>query len=134
MAEVRPLLETVVDMTAASVERADLDPRVLMMVRLGALAAVDASAASYVLNLAAASDAKLTLGEARSVLVAVAPIVGTPKVMAAAVTIGDASGSRSRSTRASRAPASEGTLGPPTTLRNQQRGPPSWQRKPSSLT
>ena len=92
MAEVRPLLETVVDMTAASVERADLDPRVLMMVRLGALAAVDASAASYVLNLAAASDAKLTLGEARSVLVAVAPIVGTPKVMAAAVTIGDALG------------------------------------------
>ena len=92
MAEVRPLLETVVDMTAASVERADLDPRTLMMVRLGALAAVDASAASYVLNLAAASDTKLTLGEARSVLVAVAPIVGTPKVMAAAVTIGDALG------------------------------------------
>ena len=91
MAEVRPLVETVVDMTAASVERADLDPRVLMMVRLGALAAVDASAASYVLNLAA-SDATLTLGEARSVLVAVAPIVGTPKVMAAAATIGDALG------------------------------------------
>ena len=74
MAEVRPLLETVVDMTAASVERADLDPRVLMMVRLGALAAV------------------LTLGEARSVLIAVAPIVGTPKVLAAAGTIGDALG------------------------------------------
>ncbi len=60
MAEVRPLLETAVDMTAAPVERADLDPRVLMIVRLGALAAVDASAASYVLNLATASDAKLT--------------------------------------------------------------------------
>lgn len=92
MAEVRPLLETVVDMTAASVERADLDPRVLMMVRLGALAAVDASAASYVLNLATASDAGLTLGEARSVLIAIAPIVGTPKVMAAAGTMGDALG------------------------------------------
>ena len=92
MAEVRPLLETVVDMTVASVERADLDSRTLMMVRLGALAAVDASAASYVLNLVVASDTTLTLGEARSVLVAVAPIVGTPKVMAAAVTIGDALG------------------------------------------
>jgi alkylhydroperoxidase/carboxymuconolactone decarboxylase family protein YurZ len=92
MTELRPLLETVVDMTAASVERAELDPQVLMMVRLGALAAVDAPAASYLLNLTASSDAGLTLAEARSVLIAVAPIVGTPRVMAAAGTIADALG------------------------------------------
>jgi alkylhydroperoxidase/carboxymuconolactone decarboxylase family protein YurZ len=92
MAGVRPLLDTVVDMTDASAERAELDPRVLMMVRLGALAAVGAPAASYLSNLASASDAGLTFEEARSVLIAVAPIVGTPRVVVAAGTIAETLG------------------------------------------
>jgi hypothetical protein len=44
------------DMTAASVERSELDPRSLMLVRLAALAAVDAPPVSYLMNLAVASD------------------------------------------------------------------------------
>jgi alkylhydroperoxidase/carboxymuconolactone decarboxylase family protein YurZ len=93
MTEERPLLDAILDMTAASVTRADLDARELMMVRFAALAAVGAPASSYLLNLAAAADnTDLTLEDARSVLIAVAPIVGTPKVVAAAATIAEALG------------------------------------------
>ena len=37
-----PLLDTVLEMTAASIERADLSAEALMLVRLAALVAVDA--------------------------------------------------------------------------------------------
>ena len=92
LTETRPLLDTIVDMTAASVERADLDARELMMVRLAALAAVGAPSSSYLLNIAAAADTDLTLEDARSVLIAVAPIVGSPKVVDAAASIAGALG------------------------------------------
>ena len=91
--EQRPLLDAIFEMTAASVARADLDARELMMVRFAALAAVGAPASSYLLNIAAAAETTdLTLEDARSVLVAVAPIIGTPKVVEAAGTIAEALG------------------------------------------
>ena len=91
--EQRPLLDTVFEMTASSVARADLDARELMMVRFAALAAVGAPPASYLLNIAAAAETtNLTLEDARSVLIAVAPIIGTPKVVAAAGTVAEALG------------------------------------------
>lgn len=90
MSEERLLVDTVLDMTAASVERAGLDGRELMMVRMAALAAVGAPTASYLLNIAAAAETDMTIEDARSVLIAVAPIIGSPKVMAAAGTIADA--------------------------------------------
>ena len=109
MSEERLLVDTVLDMTAASVERAGLDGRELMMVRMAALAAVGAPTGSYLLNIVAAAETEMTIEDARSVLIAVAPIIGSPKVMAAAGTIADAldiaSTSRSRSSR----PASETT-------------------------
>ncbi|MFZ2014721.1 MAG: carboxymuconolactone decarboxylase family protein [Nocardioides sp.] len=92
MSDERPLLDTILDMTAASVTRAGLDARELLMVRFAALAAVGAPPSSYLLNMAAAAETDLTLEDARSVLIAVAPIVGTPKVVAAAATIADALG------------------------------------------
>lgn len=93
MTEQRPLLDAVFEMTAASVARADLDARELMMVRFAALAAVGAPPSSYLLNMAAAAETtNLTLEDARSVLIAVAPIIGTPKVVAAAATVAEALG------------------------------------------
>ena len=92
MSEERLLLDTLVDMTSASVERADLDDRTMMLVRLAALVAVDGPAGSYLLNLAAGADAGLTLEDARSVLIAVAPIVGTARVVSAATNMADALG------------------------------------------
>ena len=92
MPEDRPLLETLLAMTAASVERANLVDRELMLVRLAALAAVDAPASSYLLNLGAAADVGLTVQDVQGVLIAIAPIVGSPKVLEAAGTIAAALG------------------------------------------
>jgi alkylhydroperoxidase/carboxymuconolactone decarboxylase family protein YurZ len=86
------LLETLGEMTAVSLERADLDARELMLVRLAALAAVDAPAASYLLNLGAAVEAGLTLEDAQGVLIAIAPIIGTPRSVVAAMNLADALG------------------------------------------
>ena len=92
MSEDRPILDTVVEMTAASVSRTSLDDRDLMLVRLAALAASDARPASYLLNLRAAADAGLTLEDAQGALVAVAPIIGTPRTVSAAGAIAEALG------------------------------------------
>ena len=87
MSDERPLLDTVMAMTAASVERANMVDRELMLVRLAALAAVDAPASSYLLNLGAAVDVGLTLEDVQGVLIAIAPIVGSPRAVTAAGTI-----------------------------------------------
>ena len=92
MSEDRPLLDTVLEMTEASVSRTSLSDRELMMVRFAALAAVDAPPVSYLLNLAAASDTDLTLEDAQGTLIAVAPVIGTPRTVSAAAAIAEALG------------------------------------------
>jgi hypothetical protein len=87
-----PLLDTVLEMTAASVDRVDFSDEALMLVRLAALVAVDAPATSYLVNLGAGAQTALTLEDARSVLIAVAPIVGAPRVVSAAGKITEALG------------------------------------------
>lgn len=79
-----PVLDLLAEMTADSIERSTLDVRSLMLVRLAALVAMDAPAASYVANLAIAADAGLEVPDLEGVLLAVAPIVGTARVMSAA--------------------------------------------------
>jgi 4-carboxymuconolactone decarboxylase len=78
-----PVLDLLASMTADSLEASSLDPRTLMLVRIGALVAVDAPPASYLLNLGAAADLDVDAEEIRGVLAAVAPIVGTTRVVAA---------------------------------------------------
>ena len=92
MTDERPLLATVLAMPAASLERTNLGDREVMLVRLAALAAVDAPPSSYLLNLAAASDAGVAAADVQGVLVAIAPIVGSPRVVSAAGTIAAALG------------------------------------------
>ncbi len=79
-----PVLDTLAVMTAASIEQCDLAPRELMLARIAALAAVDAPPVSYLLNAGTASDVGVTLEDVQGVLVAVAPVVGTARVMSAA--------------------------------------------------
>src|SRR5689334_671976 len=78
-----PVLDLLASMTADSLDASTLDPRTLMLVRIGALVAVDAPPASYLLNLGAAADLDVDAEEIRGVLAAVAPIVGTTRVVAA---------------------------------------------------
>ena len=54
-----------------------------MLARIAALIAVDAPPASYLANAAAASDFGLTAEDLQGVMVAVAPVVGTARVVSA---------------------------------------------------
>jgi alkylhydroperoxidase/carboxymuconolactone decarboxylase family protein YurZ len=87
-----PVLEALVDINAAAVERTDLDASSLLMVRIAALVAVDAPATSYVMHIGPAAEAGLTIEQVQDVLVAVAPIVGAPRVLGAAQNIFEALG------------------------------------------
>jgi alkylhydroperoxidase/carboxymuconolactone decarboxylase family protein YurZ len=87
-----PVLEALADINTVSLERTELDPASLIAVRLAALVAVDAPVSSYLLHLGPAAEAGVTLDRAQDVLVAVAPIVGTPRTLAAAAKIVEALG------------------------------------------
>jgi 4-carboxymuconolactone decarboxylase len=78
-----PILDLVTGMTADSIKASNLDPDTLMLVRIAALVAVDAPPASYLMNLGAAAELGIGEEQVRGVLAAVAPIVGTPRVVAA---------------------------------------------------
>ena len=85
-----PVLDLLASMTAESVEASSLDPETLMLVRIAALAAVDAPAVSYLLNLGAAGEVGVDAEQVRGVLAAIAPIVGTARVASATGKIVDA--------------------------------------------
>ena len=89
-----PIQDTLEEMTAVSIENSRLGTRELMLVRLAALVAVDAPSASYLLNIGAAveSDSGVTIDDAQDILVAVAPIVGTTRVVSAIANLGEALG------------------------------------------
>lgn len=78
-----PVLDLLASMTADSLEASSLDPQTLALVRIGALVAVDAPPASYLLNIGAAAKLDVDAEQIRGVLAAVAPIVGTTRVVAA---------------------------------------------------
>lgn len=87
-----PVLETLAAMTADSIERCGLDDSTLILTRLAALAAMDAPAISYVAHVDPAMKANLTAEQLQDVLVAIAPVVGTARVMSAATHITEALG------------------------------------------
>ena len=79
-----PVLDLLGEMTTASIEASSLDAQTLMLVRVAALVATDAPPLSYLLNLGAAGEVGVTSDQIEGVLAAVAPIVGTPRVVSAA--------------------------------------------------
>ena len=79
-----PVLDLLAAMNAASIEQSELDPKSLMLVRLAALAAVDAPPVSYLLNLGLASDAGVEAKDVQQVLIGIAPVVGSARVASAA--------------------------------------------------
>ena len=87
-----PVLETIGAITAASLGRCDLPDDVLLMVRIAALAAVDARPISYLAHVGPALESGVTIEDVQNVLVAVAPIIGTARTMSAAVNITEALG------------------------------------------
>jgi hypothetical protein len=87
-----PLVDTIVEMNAVSIAKLDTSLEGLLLVRLAALVAVDAPPASYLVTLGAGADSLLDLEDVRNVLIAVAPVVGTPKVVSAVRNIASALG------------------------------------------
>jgi len=80
-------LEFLTAVNIACIEASGLDPDTLMLVRIAALAAIDAPAASWFANLGAASLTDITLEQVRGALIAIAPLIGTPKVISASAKI-----------------------------------------------
>ncbi|MEU8460333.1 carboxymuconolactone decarboxylase family protein [Streptomyces sp. NPDC029003] len=87
-----PVLDTLAAMTVDSLERCGLAPDMLLMTRIAALAASDAPPISYAAHIDPALQAGLTVERVEDVLVAIAPIVGTARVMTAAGNIAAALG------------------------------------------
>jgi alkylhydroperoxidase/carboxymuconolactone decarboxylase family protein YurZ len=87
-----PLLDTLAGMTAESVARCELDPNALLAARIAALAAVDAPPASYLMHVGAATEAGVTLEQVQNILIGIAPVIGTPRTVAAALNISQALG------------------------------------------
>ena len=78
-----PVLDTLTDMTAASVDHNSLSPREFMISRLAAMVAVDAPPISYFVSASAIEESGLTAEDIQGVMIAVAPVTGAPRVMAA---------------------------------------------------
>jgi 4-carboxymuconolactone decarboxylase len=85
-----PLLDLLKDMTASSLDATNLDEQTLMLVRIAALVAVDAPPVSYAMNLEAAGEVGADAEQVRGVLAAIAPIVGTTRVVSATTSIAGA--------------------------------------------
>jgi Carboxymuconolactone decarboxylase family len=78
-----PVLDLLADMTTASIERSELDPKTLMLVRLAALVAVDAPPVSYLLNIGVGGEVGVEPEDVEQVLIGIAPVVGTARVASA---------------------------------------------------
>jgi 4-carboxymuconolactone decarboxylase len=78
------LIESLIGMQMQNLEVSGLDPKAYSLVKIAVLVAVDAPPASFVAQVAFAREAGVTPEEILGVLIAVAPQVGLPKVVAAA--------------------------------------------------
>ena len=87
-----PVLETLAEINGVSLARTELDMQTLLLIRVAALVAVDAPAASYLMHIKPLVVSQVELEQVQDVLVAVAPIVGAPRVLSAARKITDALG------------------------------------------
>jgi len=82
-----PVLDLLAKMTADSIDATTLDAETVMLVRIAALASVDAPPVSYLLNLDAAGELGIGEDEVRGVLAAIAPIIGTARIASATSSI-----------------------------------------------
>lgn len=87
-----PVLDIINAMTAVSVASCELANDALLMVRIAALAAVDAAPVSYLAHLGPSLESGVTIEDVQNILVAIAPIIGTARTMKAAIGIAEALG------------------------------------------
>ena len=79
-----PVSEALARMSATALTGAGLDERTAVLIRLAALVAMDASPASYLVHLRLAESAAIDPATVRAVLVELAPLLGTARIVSAA--------------------------------------------------
>jgi alkylhydroperoxidase/carboxymuconolactone decarboxylase family protein YurZ len=84
---VKPAIES-------SFRESGLDPKTFMLVRLAALAALDAAPVSWMMNIEASGEAGLDPEMVLGTLIAVLPVIGTARVVSAASHIMEATKSQ----------------------------------------
>ena len=78
-----PVVDTLTAMIGASVDHNTLSPREFMLTRLAAMIAMGAPPASYLFSAEPAAELGITADDIQGVMIAVAPVVGAPRVVAA---------------------------------------------------
>lgn len=79
-----PVLETLAQMSVDTLERSGLDEETYVLVRIAALAAMDAAPVSYLLNIGEADEIGVPLEKVQGTLAAIAPVVGSARTVSAA--------------------------------------------------
>jgi 4-carboxymuconolactone decarboxylase len=87
-----PVMDTLIQMSDGTFERSDLDPTTFMLVRIAALVAMDAPPLSYLTNLTLGDELGVSAEEVQGVLVAIAPVVGGPRIVSSVGNIARALG------------------------------------------
>jgi alkylhydroperoxidase/carboxymuconolactone decarboxylase family protein YurZ len=81
------MLNVLQHMIEGTFEESGLDPKTFMLVRIAALATLDAAPASWLMNLEAGGEAGLAPESILGTLIAIAPVIGTARVVSAAGSI-----------------------------------------------
>jgi alkylhydroperoxidase/carboxymuconolactone decarboxylase family protein YurZ len=71
-------------MIEGTFEESGLDAKTFMLVRMAALATLDAAPASWLMNIQAGGEAGLAPESIIGTLIAIAPVIGTARVISAA--------------------------------------------------
>src|SRR5436305_1730857 len=80
----RNVLNTLLHMQEGTLRESGLDPQTFMLVRIAALATLDAAPASWMANLELSAESGMTPEKVLGTLVAIAPVIGTARVVSAA--------------------------------------------------
>jgi 4-carboxymuconolactone decarboxylase len=81
------VLQTLEQMTVGTLPESGLDPETFMLVHLAALTTLDAAPASWLANLTVSGEAGIAPERVVGTLIAIAPVVGTARIVSAAGSI-----------------------------------------------
>jgi 4-carboxymuconolactone decarboxylase len=85
-----PVAQTLSQMHRDTLERSGLDERTYLLVRFASLVALGAAPVSYLVNLALLDEAGIGEREMQGVLAAIAPVVGSARLVSAAAGVNEA--------------------------------------------
>ncbi len=81
------VLNTLMRMTEGTLEDSKLDPETFMLGRIASLATLDAAPASWLVNIKVGGEAGLAPERIIGTLIAIAPVIGTARIVSAAGSI-----------------------------------------------